>query len=81
MRLEEWVDDNTGTTVGKNVLIQHNLPGEDGWSIRTGFDLENGKAVHQNGEGPVFTDTSCDMDDVQRGIDAFIQHAHYVRNF
>ena len=84
MRLEEWVD-GSGTAVGKNVLIQHNLPGVNGWTIRTGFDLVNGKAITiQNGDAsgdPVVTDSNLDMAKIQAGIDAFIAHAFYDQDF
>ena len=84
MRLEEWVD-GSGNTVGKNVLIQHNLPGVNGWTIRTGFDLINGKAISISGgdayADPVITDTYLDMSKVEAGIDAFIQHAFHDKDF
>jgi len=84
MRLEEWVD-GSGNTVGKNVLIQHNLPGVDGWTIRTGFDLINGNAITiKNGDAsgePVVEESYLDMAKVQAGIDAFIKHAFYYEDF
>lgn len=83
MRLEEWVDTD-GNTVGKNVLIQHNVRGENGWAIRTGLDLVNGKEISYvdgNMSNRTVTDSYLDMTKVETGIEAFVQHAFYDADF